>query len=432
MDKNKAFVNDIIKEMTIYEGLDEPLVPYAGAKIIMIGLLFLKAIIDKSDIFIDIANLKDKEDYVSLLSFTRMFTSVAGGYDVEILTKMTRLLEKYYNLPQGILEIEPIKKALREHWFTLNENFTYGGFPSDVDYSIALADLISRPQDNRDTANTYKHYTNESLQHLVAKILDVKKTETFMDCCCGMFSSALYNDAADYIGIEQDKNIASIAAMILIMCQKKFTLKCENFIEKKYNKVADKILADISYGIELPQDDERTFGKNGEATCIGHVLSALKEGGKAAIICSGSFLAKQDDATSLVRSLLTENHLKAVIALPPMSNGTKSNTNLIILEKNCRAKEIKFIDASNFEIENQKRLTLSESDITEIGNCLEGKESSCLFKDVKAEDVSDSAGVLLVPSNYVGGGGTTITRPIEEIDKELNASYEELKTLLAD
>jgi type I restriction-modification system DNA methylase subunit len=263
---------------------------------------------------------------------------------------------------------------------------------------------------------------------LAAKILKVKNNETFMDCCCGMFSSALYNDAANYIGVELDKEIAGIAAMILIMAKKKFNIKHENFLDYKDENVADKILADIPCGTGTPQTENRPYGKNTEAYCIENVVNALKDGGKAVVVCFGSILSKQDSSKKL-REALTKDHLQAVVALPPMSNGTKSNTNLIVLQKNCHAKEIKFINASNLEIKNKNRLTLNESDISDIIKCLDGENANCFSASIPVEDILKSDTISWTPNNYVKGEDKGKGRSIEEIDNDLNESYKELKDL---
>ena len=246
-----------------------------------------------------------------------------------------------------------------------------------------------------------------------------------------MFSSALYNDAANYIGVELDKEMAGIAAMILIMSQKKFNIKHENFVEFKEENIADKILADIPSGSGIPQMENRPYGKNIEAYCIENVVKALKDGGKAVVVCFGSILSKQDSSKKL-REAFTKDHLKGVIALPPMSNGIKSNTNLIILQKNCHAKEIKFINASNLKIVNKKRMTLNETDISDIIGCLNGEKTTCLFKDIPVEDILNSDSISWTPNSYVRGEEKDKGRSVEEIDKDLKESYKELKELFLD
>lgn len=433
MEKNRSFADFFIEAMRegdLQNNLpeDECVVPYAGAKKTLIELLFLKTILTKKDIVIR----RNPDDYDLWDDFKSMFTSAASGYDRDALTKALNMLERNYNLPQGILEIESFKNLLSSHWDLIDENFReYCSRPLNGDYASSIADLISRPQSSKDTAETHLHYTNESLQHLTAGILNVKSNETFMDCCCGMYSSALYNDAAEYIGVEQNKEMAGIAAMILIMCKKKFNIKLANFVESKDENIADKILADISYGVSLPKMDEQPYGKNGEAYCIENVINALKDGGSATIVCSGSVLGKQDSSKKM-REAITKDHLKAVIALPPMNNGTKSNTNLIVLQKNCHAKEIRFINASNLEIKNKNRLTLNESDISDIIGCLNGENSKCLFKDIPVEDILNSDSISWTPNNYVKGEEKSKGRSVEEIDKDLNESYKELKELFLD
>ena len=433
MDKNKSFANDFIAEMRQTDLDDrlpenECLVPYAGAKQALIKLLFIKAMMSPG-----IIETIDQNDLVTLWNFTRMVACAGGGYKEDVLEKALTTIKKNYNLQKNILEIDLLQNIMQNHWFILNQNFADGSsddFSSD-EYASSIADLISRPQSSRDSANTYQYYTNESLQHLAARILNVKNTETFMDCCCGMFSSALYNDAANYIGVEQDKEMAGIAAMILIMAKKKFNIKLENFVESNDENVADKILADIPCGAGMPQMENRPYSKNTEAYCIENVVKALKDGGTAVVACLGSILGKQDSSKKL-REAITRNHLKAVIALPPMSNGTKSNTNLIVLQKNCHAEEIKFINASNLEIKNKNRLTLDEADISDIIGCLNGEETKSLFKDIPVEEILNSDSISWTPNNYVKGEEKSKGRAVEEIDKDLKESYKELKELFLD
>lgn len=426
MNKNEIFLDDFINYATYAYGVDEPYITYAGAKKTLISFLFLYVINDQ----LRLANFKNTDDYLELHScLSKIFTS--GNFDEAILNKTFNLFEKNFELPTGILEVESLKKYLDSGLIIFKENLNLHGLPTDIDCASILADLISRPQSSKDTANTYQYYTNESLQHLTAGILNVKSNETFMDCCCGMYSSALYNDAAEYIGVEQDKEMAGTAAMILIMCKKKFNIKLANFVESKDENIADKILADISYGVTLPKMDEQPYGKNGEAYCIENVINALKDGGSATIVCSGSVLGKQDSSKKM-REAITKDHLKAVIALPPMNNGTKSNTNLIVLQKNCHAKEIRFINASNLEIKNKNRLTLNEADITDIIGCLNGENTKCLFKDIPVEDILNSDSISWTPNNYVKGENKDKGRSVEEIDKDLNESYKELKELFLD
>ena len=324
MDKNKSFANDFIHGMLLNGGPEGELIPYSGAKKTLIELLFFRAVMKNSDF----ANMQGQEDFNTMLDFMRMCSSGGDGYDEAIIKKTLNMFERNHGLPCGTLEIDSFKNLLRNHWYLIHETFTLNISSLDGDYATSLADLIARPQDSKDSANTYLYYTNESLQQLAAGILKVKNNETFMDCCCGMFSSALYNDAANYIGIELDKEIAGVAAMILIMAKKKFNIKHENFLDYKDENVADKILADIPCGTGMPQTENRPYGKNTEAYCIENVVNALKDGGKAVVVCFGSILSKQDSSKKL-REALTKDHLQAVVALPPMNIGTKSNTNLI-------------------------------------------------------------------------------------------------------
>lgn len=423
MDKNKEFLNNFIDFATYAYGVDEPYITYAGAKKTLIGFLFLYIINEQ----LEFANFKNTDDYLKLHSYlSKIFSS--GNFNDDVLKEISNLFEKNFELPSGILEIESLKKYLHHGLMIFKENLNSGNLPPDIDCSSVLKDLISRPQSNKDAANTYLYYTNESLQQLAAGILKVKNNETFMDCCCGMFSSALYNDAANYIGIELDKEIAGIAAMILIMAKKKFNIKHENFLDYKDENVADKILADIPCGTGTPQTENRPYGKNTEAYCIENVVNALKDGGKAVVVCFGSILSKQDSSKKL-REALTKDHLQAVVALPPMSNGTKSNTNLIVLQKNCHAKEIKFINASNLEIKNKNRLTLNESDISDIIKCLDGENANCFSASIPVEDILKSDSISWTPNSYVKGDEKSKGRSIEEIDKDLNESYKELKDL---
>ncbi len=429
----KNFADEFISEMRETDVSDrlsesECLVPYAGAKMTLIKLLFIKAMMAPDNI-----DVKDVEDMRTLGLFTRMVFFAYGDYKEDVLKKALNVLKKNYDIQQDIIDVDLFQNIMQHGWYIMNQNFakSSGEVYSADDYALSLADLISRPQSSKDTENSYQYYTNQSLQQMVAKILNVKKTETFMDCCCGMFSSALYNDAANYIGVELDKEMAGIAAMIMIMCKKKFDLKKENFVESKYENIADKIFTDVSYGVEMPKMENRPYGKNGEAYCIENAVKALKDGGTAVVACSGSVLVKQDSSKKM-REAITRDHLKAVIALPPMNNGTKSNTNLIVLEKNCHAKEIKFINASNLEIENEKRMTLNESDISDVIKCIDGEKSNCLSKNIKVEDVLNSGAISWAPNYYVDGGKNAEVRPVEVIDKELKASYKELKKLMSE
>ncbi len=421
---DKSFANNFIEGMFHNGGPEGELIPYSGAKKTLIELLFFKAMMTKSDF----ANMQNQEDFNVMLDFMRMCSSGGAGYNEEILKKTLYMFERNHKLPCGILEIDSFKKLLQNHWYLIHETFSLNTSSLEGDYTATLADLISRPQSSKDSANTYLHYTNESLQQLAAGILKVKNNETFMDCCCGMFSSALYNDAANYIGVELDKEMAGIAAMILIMAKKKFSIKHENFLNHKDENVADKILADIPSGTGTPQTESRPYGKNTEAYCIENVVKALKDGGKAVVVCFGSILSKQDSSKKL-REALTKDHLQAVVSLPPMCIGTKSNTNLIILQKNCHAKEIKFINASNLEIKNQNRMTLNESDILDIIRCLNGDKAKCFFKDIPIEDILSSDSISWIPNNYVKSKETSKGRTIQEIDKDLKESYKELEEL---
>lgn len=428
MEKNKSFANDFIHGMLLNGGPEGELIPYSGAKMTLIELLFFKAMMTRSDL----ANMQGQEDFNVMLDFMRMCSSGGEGYDEAILTRTLNMFEKNHGLPNGILEIDSFKNLLQNQWYLIQETMSYYASSLEGDYALSLADLIARPQGSKDSANTYQYYTNESLQQLAAKILNIKNNETFMDCCCGMFSSALYNDAANCIGVELDKEMAGIAAMIMIMSNKKFNIKIENFVESKEENVADKILADISYDVALPKKmKEQAYGKNGEAYCIENAVKVLKDGGSAVIVCSGSILGKQDSSKKL-REAITRDHLKAVIALPPMSNGTKSNTNLIVLQKNCHAKEIKFINASNLEIKNKNRLTLDEADVTDIIGCLNGESTKCLFTDIPVEVILNSDSISWTPNNYVKGEEKSKGRAVEEINKDLKESYKELRELFLD
>ena len=96
---------------------------------------------------------------------------------------------------------------------------------------------------------------------------------------------------------------------------------------------------------------------------------------------------------------------------------------------NCHAKEIKFINASNLKIKNRNRMTLNETDISDIIKCLEGEKTSCLSTSVPVEDILKSDSLSWTPNSYVKDEEKNNSRPVEEIDKDLKETYTELKKI---
>ena len=135
-----------------------------------------------------------------------------------------------------------------------------------------------------------------------------------------------------------------------------------------------------------------------------HILSSLKDDGKACIVVPSGFCTNASGIPLKIRQeLLNNNHLRGVIHMPShIFATTGTNVSLIFIDRDKKDDEVMFVDASNLgrkqKVDGYDKTVLSEEEENQIIDTFnkrkEEKEFSTLVsvEEVKENDYQISAG----------------------------------------
>lgn len=392
-----------------------------------IHLIFLKYLTEYD-------NVKTPEQFKILMSFKNMFIdktfSKKAVYDtLKIINDIYRIEgdvlldsldiycfifqnEEKNNLIFKILNEFNLPKDIYDRKCFLNQflNFSY----SDINKSLVFT-------------------MNESLCKLANSILNVDKNETYLDCYCGYFRSALFINAHNYLGQENNIYIGNSANMIMIMLERfNFYIKSEIFIYEKDKEFADKIFCDALNGLKICEFDLENVSKISlYLDNFEKIINCLNENGLAVIAVPSKVLT--NNYYEQLREGFTKSKLKAVITLPPLWTGAYENTSLLILEKNKKINDVIMIDASSdeyFNKVNKKNNQLKDETIIKIIDALNGHIIEGFSKCIKERDILNNNDTSWHPQTYIKKKKDVEFRSSIEIENELNKVYKELSELL--
>ena len=278
--------------------------------------------------------------------------------------------------------------------------------------------------------------TNNSLNILVKKLLNVNKSDTYMDFACGYGLSAL--EITD--GLPKHLYLSDIneecvqMAIMLSVIQGKVATKETFRIENIYDRekcpaqvskaFVDFPLADRLYKTTYPYNDGTIFA-------IHRMIEGLKEEGTGIITCHPNLLFRNNKETNEFRKfLLKKGYLEAVISLPPINTGSAINIILLIISKK-RNKSTIFVDASSNDViqfSNNARhfnTELIEDGINSIVDIVEPKKEVLgVSKLVTLEEVEKKN--TFVPKSYIVFPRIENNVSSHELNDKLNTLYDQL------
>ncbi len=311
----------------------------------------------------------------------------------------------------------------------------------DIEYSreflTSFLEYIIQ-QSARDVRMTGESVTNKSLRQLAVNILDIKETDTVLNCFSG-FSTLMFSmkEYGQYLGYEINVDSYVISKMLLTMLGvHNFNIVNQDFLMSDTHQIAEKVFSDGPLNMRCEDfmfkgahwaDGLKT--KDGNLLILYKVLDSIKEGGTAAIAVHGKVLFSNHPSYTELRKKYIDNGLKAVISLPPLWSGTIVNTNLLIVKKGYKG-QVQFVDAQKLGIvDRQKNYSLQENDISMIVDTLNNeKEVDGFSKLVDSKEVEKID--AWQPSRYVVVEPKQTVKDIKEIDSELDSLYAELRNNL--
>ena len=290
----------------------------------------------------------------------------------------------------------------------------------------------------RDVRMTGESVTNKSLRQLAVKIMDIKHSDTVLNCFSG-FSTFMFNmkEYGSYYGFEINPDSYVISKMLMTMLGvPSYNIYNQDFLMSDTHQLADKVFSDgplnMRYDNFMFMDApwaNNLKTRDGNLLILYKVLDSIKDNGTAVIAVPGKVLFSNHQSYTDLRKTYVDAGLKAVISLPPLWSGTIINTNLLVVEKGYKG-PIKFIDAQKLGVsDKQRNYVLLEKDIDKILDALkEEKDVDGFSKLVNPETVKEID--AWQPNRFVEVKTQQRFKDIKDIDAELDSLYEELKNNL--
>ena len=278
------------------------------------------------------------------------------GYDLteqyertlEKLSEQDNLIGTIYTKAQNKID-KPVylKKVIsminEENWLIMD---------GDVKGAIYESILEKNGSDKKSGAGQY--FTPRSLIQAMVDVTRPQITETVCDPACGTGGFLLA--AHDFMkGQSQDKTkrkflreealhgvdntalVVTLASMNLYLHgigTDRSPILCKDSLEKTPDKLVDVVLANPPFGtrpagsVEINRDDFYTETSNNQLNFLQHIMSLLKDGGRAAVVMPDNVLFEGGAGEIIRKKLLEDFNLHTILRLPTgifYANGVKAN-----------------------------------------------------------------------------------------------------------
>lgn len=292
----------------------------------------------------------------------------------------------------------------------------------------------------------------------VRKVLNVKKSETFMDVFAGFYTLGYGVNASAYYGFDKDEKALGVAYMAMILLGKSgINLKKGDVYSLKELPKCDKIFLDASF-VSAQE------GKKSEKL-IRLVLDSLNPEGTAVVLCNSKLL-NGEEFLSFRKELSNGGHLKSVVALP----GKVSSRLYLLVLSESESRQVEFLDASRSEISPETAEEAEEEAPRRVSDSWDNHASSyssfggfgfvtslsfvarpieeelplkerlekggcsdIVSETLRPEDVQTERNVSLSPSLYCRTSnddqGDSKGRSLRDIEKDLNEEYQNFMDL---
>ena len=282
--------------------------------------------------------------------------------------------------------------------------------------------------------------TRLSLCRLVERILDVKSDDVFCDFASGIGLSTLViteQSSPEIINVDINNSTVAVAAMLYIMKGiRNFKIHCDDSLSSPIPDIrGDKIFVDAPFAMPLKKTDINEYTDSSSAV-IGRVISNYLSNKKEALavmtLPSSALFQSKKQFVELRRMLIERGFVKAVVALPPMKQGTSVGTNLLIISREHNDR-IVFINAVDSSFSNKARTAdisgetlLSDEKIDMIVDAINNERVIEGFSNVVTPfEIYDNE-LNMIPIRYVVPVEKEETITVAEIDTQLEKLYRQL------
>jgi type I restriction enzyme M protein len=279
-----------------------------------------------------------------------------GGYDLteqyeRTLTKLSdqeNLIGTIYTKAQNKID-KPVylKKVIsminEQNWLIMD---------GDVKGAIYENILEKNGSDKKSGAGQY--FTPRSLIQAMVEVTRPQITEKVCDPACGTGGFLLA--AYDYMkpqshdeaklrflreqalsGVDNTALVVTLASMNLYLHgigTDRSPILCQDSLEKAPEELVDVVLANPPFGtrpagsVDINRDDFYTETSNNQLNFLQHIMSLLKDGGRAAVVLPDNVLFEGGSGETIRKKLLEDFNLHTILRLPTgifYANGVKAN-----------------------------------------------------------------------------------------------------------
>lgn len=302
-----------------------------------------------------------------------------------------------------------------------------------------LSDMIMRDANGR--SNTAEATSRKSLNMLAKALLAVEEKDIFLDYASGVGLStlAITQDVLPSIyNVESNVSIAPLSAMLYIMYGYPdiHVINGDGIITALPSLHGNKIFVDGPINVKITAAADPRYKDISRAIIDRAIHSYLVKNGTAVItVASNTLFNDSKPAVELRKEMISLGVLKAVIALPPLWNGTSIGTNLLVIQKQSEPiKNVVFINVMDAvkisgRYTSKTNVELPDDLIAKIVAVVNEPQTIEGFSFVATEDDIAAKGFNFSPAGFVILPRKEDTISLAEIDSQLDSLYKELQNL---
>ena len=311
-------------------------------------LLFLKMDDESTNTFGETSAIPEGYRWADLIDLDGYDLTEQYERTLSKLSEQENLIGTIYTKAQNKID-KPVylKKVIsminEENWLIMD---------GDVKGAIYENILEKNGSDKKSGAGQY--FTPRSLIQAMVDVTRPQITETVCDPACGTGGFLLA--AYDYMksqsqdktkrkflreealnGIDNTALVVTLASMNLYLHgigTDRSPILCQDSLEKSPDKLVDVVLANPPFGtrpagsVDINRDDFYTETSNNQLNFLQHIMSLLKDGGRAAVVLPDNVLFEGGSGEIIRKKLLEDFNLHTILRLPTgifYANGVKAN-----------------------------------------------------------------------------------------------------------
>lgn len=224
----------------------------------------------------------------------------------------------------------------------------------DGDVKGAIYENILEKNGSDKKSGAGQYFTPRSLIQAMVEVTRPQITEKVCDPACGTGGFLLA--AYDYMkpqshdeaklrflreqalsGVDNTALVVTLASMNLYLHgigTDRSPILCQDSLEKAPEELVDVVLANPPFGtrpagsVDINRDDFYTETSNNQLNFLQHIMSLLKDGGRAAVVLPDNVLFEGGSGETIRKKLLDDFNLHTILRLPTgifYANGVKAN-----------------------------------------------------------------------------------------------------------